>query len=437
MHLDNSKICDIIFSRNYLLEFNIRNLERKKPMAYILNVNQEDPIIHLKAYGGVQIYGTEAQEVQCDISSPQLATLVEEDGHVYVTVNKSCVIKVPQASTIEIEKGMGSVKIANIKNMVNIGKVLGNLVLSGIKTADVGKVGGNFSINKAEKHVQIEKVAGNLTVEDVASFKCEKVGGNCRIKNVSEWLTIEKAGGNFLGQSIRELAGDVNIGGFLKAHSVQLRNNVNVGGNIKLNKAVFTDGQSLNAGGNIDVVIEDQLIDTVFKLRAGDGKIEIKIKGDDIKHMGGTYEYQIGEAINSVTLAAGGAIKIGDQQEAEEEIVGDLSGKFEFEESPFSELIQERIDSATKMAEAKVKSTEIRLEQIREKLEKSRGFDFDIDFGDIHKPTKRAEEKVTHIHRKAGKKGATDEERLMILQMLQDKKISVEEAETLFKALEE
>jgi hypothetical protein len=39
-------------------------------------------------------------------------------------------------------------------------------------------------------------------------------------------------------------------------------------------------------------------------------------------------------------------------------------------------------------------------------------------------------------HAQAGKKGATDEERLMILKMLQDGKITVDEAETLFKAME-
>jgi len=44
---------------------------------------------------------------------------------------------------------------------------------------------------------------------------------------------------------------------------------------------------------------------------------------------------------------------------------------------------------------------------------------------------------VPPVTRPAGKKGASDEERLMILKMLQDKKITVDEAESLFKALEE
>ena len=121
----------------------------------------------------------------------------------------------------------------------------------------------------------------------------------------------------------------------------------------------------------------------------------------------------------------------------EEEIVGDLSDKFEFEESAFDEMIRSRVESATKVAEAKVKSAEIRLEQIREKLEKDRGYGLDFDFSESDMRTRGPQSPIPPVQRPTGKKGASDEERLMILQMLQDKKISVEEAETLFRALEE
>jgi hypothetical protein len=126
-----------------------------------------------------------------------------------------------------------------------------------------------------------------------------------------------------------------------------------------------------------------------------------------------------------------------DQVDFHEEILGDLSDQFEFEESAFDEMIRSRVDSATKMAEAKVKSAEIRLEQIREKLEKQRGIDIDFGFGESEKRVRPPGTPIPPVKRAAGKKGATDEERLMILQMLQDKKISVEEAEMLFRALEE
>ena len=127
----------------------------------------------------------------------------------------------------------------------------------------------------------------------------------------------------------------------------------------------------------------------------------------------------------------------------DKEIIGDISHQFAFEETAFSELIQERAESATRRADAKIRIAEKRLEQIRDKVEKSRRVNLDLKvngktFAFTASPnTKPSVPPVPLITRPAGKKGASDEERLMILQMLQDKKITVEEAETLFRALEE
>jgi len=101
-------------------------------------------------------------------------------------------------------------------------------------------------------------------------------------------------------------------------------------------------------------------------------------------------------------------------------------------------MIRERIESATRLAEAKAKSTEIRLDQILDQVEKRRGFKIrtDVEGGEAGKQPDAPAEPVRPVRQPAGKKGASDEERLMILKMLQDKKITVDEAETLFKALE-
>ncbi len=406
-------------------------------MTHVLKFTIADPLVRVKAYGSVQIFGIEETEVRCDIKSPQLATLVKEDGEVFVTANASCDLHVPMGASIEIEKVMGSAKISTVQGKIEIAKIFGNLVLGDIVTAKVEKVGGNLSVRNAQGDVQVEKVAGNLTVEDVESFICEKVGGNCRVKNVLGNLDIQKAGGKFLCQSIGHLVGGTKIGGSFTAREIQMSGDLNVGGRIKLTNVDFADDQSIRAGGSIDVTLYEMQKDLVFKLRSGDGKIRVQVQGDDIEHRGGTYEYQIGQGGNTVTLASGGHIFLTDQVDLQEEVVGDLSDQFEFEESAFSEMIRDRVESATKMADVKVKSAEIRLEKIREKLEKQRGFGIDFDFGESEKSARTSEARATPVQRSSGKKGATDEERLMILQMLQEKKITVEEAETLFRALEE
>jgi hypothetical protein len=100
-------------------------------------------------------------------------------------------------------------------------------------------------------------------------------------------------------------------------------------------------------------------------------------------------------------------------------------------------MIQDRIESATRRAEAKVKAAEIRLGQIQDRVEKFRGIKVDVGMGDDDGSLPYIpEQPVPPVTRPAGKKGATDEERLMILKMLQEGTITVDEAETLFRAME-
>jgi hypothetical protein len=391
--------------------------------------------VHLKAYGGVQIKGIDQPEVICEIDAPQLATLVEENGHVYVTVNAACRLQIPSKSSIEIERGMGSVKIDTISGSISVDKVLGNLVLINVAEAEVGKVGGNFSIRKAAGAVRVEKVAGSLTVDDVHSLECEKVGGNCILRNVQGDCRVEKAGGRCLAQGLAGTVILAKFGGSLKARGITLGSDVKVGGNIELNGCRFDNDLALYAGGNIAVALTEDQVDLAMKIRSGSHNIKIKSQGDDLEVSSGEYEYLTGEGHRAISMSAGGSVLIADAPKDGEDFIGDLSDRFTFEESAFSEMIQERIDSATRRAEARVKAAEIRLGQIQDRVEKHRGFKVNVDFDEVVPPP-IPKQPVPPITRPAGKKGATDEERLMILKMLQDAKITVDEAETLFKAME-
>jgi len=406
-------------------------------MTHILKLTKDDPVIHLKAYGGVKILGVEQTEVRCEIDAPQLATLVEEDGHVYITANSSCQLTVPVASSIEIEQGMGSVSIQNIQNQVLIEKVLGNLVLSDLVSAKVEKVGGNFSVRNASGDIHVEKISANLVVDDVGSFHCEKVGGSCTVKDVHGDFYLAKSGGKFLAQGIAGFTTVERVGGNFVARDLRLEGDVKAGGRINLSNFSFDDNLELRAGGEIDLAIGEEFTGATFNLHSGAHEIKIKVRDDDLEIGDKAYEYQLGEEKRRLYAAAGSSISLREVSEPEKDIVGDISSHFAYEESAFSELIQERVESATRLAEAKMKAAEFRLEQIRERVEKHRGFNIDLGFDDEGERISPPGAPVPPVNRPIGKKGASDEERLMILQMLQDKKISVDEAETLFKALED
>ena len=404
-------------------------------MTHILKLSRPDPVIHLKAYGGVRIKGVEQSEVQCEIKAPQLATMVEEGGQVYITVNSSCSLSVPVGSSIQMERGMGSVKIVSIHGPIQIEKVLGNLSLQDVGEVQVEKVGGNFAVRQAAGAVSIEKAAGNLVVADAAAFECEKTGGSAYARDLRGDFFLGKAGGSFKGQSLCGMTTVSKIGGSFTARDIRLKGDLKTGGSITLGAAGFEDVASLKAGGDIKIKLDEGMDDLAFSMRSAAQSIKVKTRGDDIKVSDYSYDYQLGAGGQEIALAAGGSVSILDDLSLDDDLVGDLDKHFDYEESAFSEMIQSRVESATRRAEAKVKTAEIRLEKIREQVEKTRGFN--IDFGDDFPSSPVSVSDSPTVNRPAGQKGATDEERLMILQMLQDGKVSVDEAETLFQALEE
>ena len=407
-------------------------------MTHVLNLSRDDPVIYLKAYGGVRIRGVDSMEVVCKIDSPQLATLVEEDGDVYVTINTSCILEVPEPSSIKIERAMGSVLIEQVKNPINIDKVLGNLTLIGVGQVDVGKVGGNLSAQHIAGHLNVSKIGGKLTVDDAQSITCEKLGGSCILRQIYAEARIGKAGGSCLVQDISGEAYLARFGGSLKARGINLSQDVKVGGNIEIIDCRFVQDLQLSAGGNITVALNKAMTDMIINITSDKKSITIAAFGEEIKIKDYKYKHQFGNGNLSLNFIAGGSVLITEETDSEVDFIGDLSDRFTFEESAFSEMIQQRIDSATRRAEAKIKNAEIRLGLIQDRIEKIRNTSMDMN-GDndgdeqLGSDSTQPLPSVTHP---AGKKGATDEERLMILNMLQNGTITVDEAEALFRAME-
>ena len=400
-------------------------------MPHVLKLSQSDPVIHIKAYGGLRIQGVEGTEVQCEIDALQLATLKEEQGHVYITANATCELTVPPGATLEMEKCMGSVSVTGITAPITIEKVMGNLVLIHFSHARIEKVGGNFSARNASGEVHVEKIGGSLVVDGAGSVYCEKVGGTCKVQNVTGEFSLVKTGGNFKAQNIQGVTHFEKAGGSI----------VRAGGRIKLLDFRMTDDLELRAGGEIELAVGEDFPGAVLDLRSGAHKIVLNVGDIDLTSNSDVYEYQFGDSSVGLTAHAGGFVNIHTLTEPLEDLMGDLSDDFVYEESAFSEMIQERVESATRRAEVKVRAAEQRLERIQENVEKHRGFALDVDFEpkNVRAPNNPSGvvPPVPPVSRPAGKKGPSDEERLMILKMLQDKKITVEEAETLFNALEE
>jgi hypothetical protein len=325
----------------------------------------------------------------------------------------------------------------------------------------VEKVGGSAFLQDLENSLVIQKVGGDLAARRVSALRIEKVGGGCQIDEVRQGLTINKVGGDLI---VRNLTGPIEVSSIGGRGDLQvIDGSVTVsraGGDLQIYLAESLPGPvDLRAGGNVELYLPAR-VNAHFNLDSGGETIEIELSeqsqaiDEDIESR--RYEFSLGEGGPGVEARAGGDITITDRPAEPEPITESLnrrenawveardrrghpswSGGFGFDRtSAWADMISRRAQEAARRAEQRAHRAMRRTEeQIRTAAERemhraeSRGFGHPFPHGEHH-PGRHPEPP------QPPRSPVTEQERLMVLQMLQDGKITVEQAETLLAALE-
>jgi len=383
--------------------------------------------VNVKSYGNLKIQGNDLTEVDANSSNSETTTIVQSDGVVYVTAMSNCVLSVPKNLPIVIEKGMGSVHCKGMAEEIKIQKVLGKLVVDGARSILIEKIGGNCSLWQIDESIQIDKIGGNLAVENFNKLQVDKMGGNCLLKSAEGEISIRKIGGNFSGEGLKGSLLIEKVGGDFTCDRCSFGINLSVGGDVTTLLSGEVTSTSIKAGGDIKAYISKDVKDINLSLSA-EGDIKIKALGLDVSVENNPYEQSIGNPTSTLELSAGGDIHLVDSPWQEPETVGDLSAHFKNGEMSVNELVHDQVRRATEMASRRIEEAQKNLEQIQSKV--------DVKFDEIKTPNISIPPIPSIPIKPAPKKGASDEERLLILQMLQEKKITVDEAEKLFRSLE-
>lgn len=377
------------------------------------DVNQ----ITINCKKSVFIRGWELDQVEVRYPENKECDLNLEDGVLDIVAKSYLILSVPKTLEFVIERIHG-----NLETVGDLGKML------------------------------IENVSGNSSIRSLESLTIENVSGNCKVGTISTNADIHNVGGNFsfiVENGVMSIKG---VGGNLSGKADGINLSTSVGGNIKIMTNHFDGNENnLRAGGSIKLHILD-FENLYLNARAG-GTASIN-SGDNLeKFSNGKFEKKFGNGEKIVQLKAGGNIKVSNE-EADFEIsqnfgtddddyLEEITRKFEaralqssgFDFSDLFDIdgeIGERIREKTQMADEKI-------QRAMEKMEKK--FSFREEFGSIPRPPKppRPSSSPFPSESKTATKtsSATTEERMMVLQMLQDKKISAEEADRILRALEQ
>jgi hypothetical protein len=297
-------------------------------------------------------------------------------------------------------------------------------------TLSIGRIGGDAAVRGVLGTIEIKEVDNDLSMREVGSVAIETISADFSLRNARGNLYVKSTGGDV---SVRDVEGNITLDSV--ADDLALRG---ARGNVKV-----------NVGEDIVVYLEPKA-DGVYSITAGDDILlvlkpstnaTLSLHGDEIDVQWPGIENQedvtertlvLGDGSARISLNAGGDIRVTNDAEAgnSAEDFGNFAG-MNFDWSGFGERISRQVEQATARAAKRAEEAARRVERHAERHARRWGrsvkagrWNWEMGPRGVPVPPTPPSEPVA------------EEERMAVLKMLAEKKITAEQAEQLLNALE-
>lgn len=412
-------------------------------------VSEESPLLEVEVSGDLTIKGSDEMEISVKTGLPEQTRLEQSGDRVRLFCPDDCKVLAPRDTRLHIISLGGDGVIKAIEGEIEIESALGDLTLRSVGSTTVKEVNGRLEGKNILGDMRVQKVSGNLVVRDIqGDFFGETIHGNLVLDDVDGDVEANCHGNATLRLDPTPAASyKVKAGGNLTCSlpedaSVELE--VRCKGNLLIS---FPELQ----------VNETRREPYTAILGDGDAKAEFEAAGNVMINSQPSEwqmpEIQFGEEIGAA--AESFAEQIARQIEAQMQMLDhQLNAQLAHLQTSLGaagysqeqiQRIQERARQASERAAAMAQE---KLQRVQERLERK------LAQAQRHAERQaraaearaRAAEQAAHRSHRAHypwsksveptQEPVKEEERLLILKMLQEKKITLEEAELLLSALE-
>ncbi len=363
-------------------------------MSRMISVGSSPKIVANSVGGDVSVVGWDGNEIMIKADDAELQ--LQQDGD---EIRFSCVddiaMRIPKASTLMFTAISGDAAIRGVIGDIEIASISGDLSMREVGSVAIGSIELDLSLRGAGGNLYVKSAEGDVSIRDVE--------GNITLDSVADDLALRGVRGNV---------------------------KVNVDEDVVFYLEPRDEGSYLvTAGDDILMVLPSSANATVTM--QGD---EIDVNWPGIKNEPDATQRTVvlGNGSANITLNAGGDIRLSNQANAAEsaEEFGNFAG-LNFDWSGFGERISRQVQAATARATRGAEEAARRAERHAERQARRWGRTPPPgswgDFGPKGMPTPPGMPKSDPV---------SEEERLAILKMLQEKKITAEQAEQLLQALE-
>jgi hypothetical protein len=388
----------------------------------------------LEISGLLHITGWNREEIRIKDFGDEIQTK-EKKKSLEISSSNDVLISIPHNLEVKIKSVSGDITIKGMRGLVDILSASGDLNVRDVNTLSIKNVAGDLIASRIQGDLRALSVSGDVLIDNIqGQVELKSVGGDIQIDTVGGGIDANASGS-----------------GICYFHPVPWQAyRVQVAGDLSV---------TLPADTSVDLIIKSGTRDiSIFP-----GKL-------DITSQEGKLEQKLGEGGPTLALSAGGKVFIIDNEftvfsgmkmnlddlstmaagftadtnhyirdnldHLEEELRESLSGLSEtFKDIGLSEdnlrELGSYIEETSRMAAEKAEIAAIKAQaKVEKKIAKAR------------RMALQAREKTKQfdlnkfMERESNKKTVSESERMLILEMLQEKKISPMEAEELLNALE-
>jgi hypothetical protein len=398
-----------------------------------ISVNPDAAVLVESVRGDLRVAGWDRSEIMAKTDSDALNLVADKEG-IRISCDEDLILYLPRQARLTVENVAGDATLQALGGPVTLGPVAGDLTMK-----DLGPVA-------------LATVAGDAVLRSIGAFSGETVSGDFVLQNGNGPCVLNTVGGD---ASIREINGPVTvdtIGSDLYLRNVRGAILVKAGADA----AVFLEplsGLTYDIGAGDDLILRlPSAVHARLHLTGGSpDSVQVDFPGVELPEDCTDCEVTLGtgdEPPAELLITAGDDLLVTSQADAWESAadfgvgMGE-SGDWGIPSFPpdFSERINRRVqealernrgrieaagrragvkvEAAMRRAEAKARAAEVRARRVHANVSVGR-WNWDL---------------IPHGPIQTGDP-VSDDERLTILKMLQEKKISLEEAEKLLAALE-
>lgn len=374
-------------------------------MSKMISVGNSPRIMVDRIGGDVSVVGWDGAEIL--IKADDEAITVEQNGdEIRLSCEDDVSLRVPKASNLTFTMIGGDGAVRGVSGDIIIHEINGDLSMREVGSVSIDYIKSDFSLRGGRGNLYVKNANGDVSIRDV--------DGAVNIDSVADDLALRGAHGNI---------------------------KVNVGEDVVVYLEPRDDGEYLVTAGDDILLVLPPMANATVKMQGDD--IDVEWSGIQDEPDATERSVVLGNGSAKITLSAGGDIRLTNKANAAESVdeFGNFAG-MNFDWSGFGERISRQVERVTGQASKRAEEAARRAEKLaheaarraeRHAERQARRFKGGLEVGrwnwDFSKgvPTPPGVPKPDPV---------SDEERMAILKMLQDKKITSEQAEQLLKALE-